>query len=444
MVKKNDRKYIICIIIIYGIYDFSILLSPLIGLKIQIILGFFNLILLFFCVSKCMHLEILHVFLFLLVISINSSYTSIIGIPYSSFPLTWFLIANIIVIILCHRRITKTSALIAAISFIIFFLISSAVCQCANTASAIKQMINILLFLLIFSCIQKVKSKCDIRVGNCLELLYVGSVTTFSLLIIVQKYLNENMGIEVGTIGKFFMRISYASNFCDYSFATLYVASGFCLLFARICYKKELIQTVKALILMAVYMHAMLAINARTGLAALIFTVFLMLNSLVIREKRLIILIIEAVSVLLIFLLLQIMSFNRAGMFNGSGRIEGYIVGLRCLSEHFLLGSGFGGANYGELTGYALPHNFIIQYLAQFGITGTVIILIGIVPTIKNILFNHTNIIRWTLLTLISGAMFIPDIINSHYLCAILIIAICWKDSFEIDKHRGLTVIMEA
>ena len=108
-------------------------------------------------------------------------------------------------------------------------------------------------------------------------------------------------------------------------------------------------------------------------------------------------------------------------MLNSSGRIDGYIEGLKCFMEHFWIGNGFGIQNY-ELT---IPHNLIVQYLAQFGVIGFSIILLGIYPVLKKVLFNKESIIRWTVMTVIIGAMFIPDIVSSHYLTVVIVLAFC-------------------
>ncbi len=435
----------------YGIYDFSVLLSGMIGQKVHIVLGFISLAVFFILAVKGMHMKMLNALLFLLAVSINSSYTSIGSIPYSRLPLTWFFVASVGLIFLCYIKVRKNLAFFSAIFFCSFFVVSLLVTPPLEFANALNQMVNILVFLLLLSCVGKLKDIYNARINSSMMLLYLGSVFVFSLMIIVQKYLYESKGISVGHIGRFAKRISYAATFYDFSFATLYVASGFCLLLAGICYKKRLLSWKTSLIFMVIYLYAILLINARTGMVALVIGTFLMFNSLVIRQKRLKILLIEICAVPIVLVLLVMMSTRRADMFGGSGRLGGYILGLQCFARHFLFGSGFGSRNYVELMHTTIPHNFFIQYLAQFGMIGFLIIFMGFFPVVKKNLLDRNSVGKWALVTIIVGAMFIPDIINSHFLSVILLVAVCetYKVSqspFKVSggKHKSKKIVCKS
>lgn len=418
---KNEKRCMAGIVVLYGMYDFSVLMSDLFGIMIQILLGFVCFILLCFITTKCMHMKTQNIFIFLLIVSVNSSYYSMVGVPYNRLPLTWFLLASVVIIVLCHLKIQKNLALIATVLLIIFFSFSMIYLCSPNVVGAVNQAINLILFLLVFSSVKQLKRMCDVRMGHCMQMLYLGSVFMFSLMVLLQKYLCESRGINIGNIGKFAMRTSYAATFSDFSFATLYVASGCCMLFAGICYKKRLLSWKNSLVFMGVYIYAILVINARTGLVALVLALFFMFAYLIIRRKRVRILLVGICMVPVVLLLLLVMSSKRGGMLNSSGRIDGYIEGLKCFMEHFWIGNGFGIQNY-ELT---IPHNLIVQYLAQFGVIGFSIILLGIYPVLKKVLFNKESIIRWTVMTVIIGAMFIPDIVSSHYLTVVIVLAFC-------------------
>ncbi|MDE7327298.1 MAG: O-antigen ligase family protein [Lachnospiraceae bacterium] len=418
---KKEKRCIAGIVVLYGMYDFSVLLVDLFGIMVQVMMGFICFVLLCFITTKCMNMKVQNIFIFLLIASINSSYYSMIGVPYNRLPLTWFLLASVMIIFLCHLKIQRNLALLAAVLLLVFFAFSIVYLRNQNLAGAVNQGINLFVFLLMLSCAKQLRRVCDVRTGSCAQIIYLGSVFMFSLMVVLQKYLCENRGLDIGHIGKYAMRTSYAATFYDFSFATLYVASGFCMLFAGICYKIRLLSWNNSLILMGVYIYAVLIINARTGLVALVLAVFLMFVYLIIKRKRAQILVVGICTVPVVLLLLLFMSSRREGMFSSSGRIDGYIAGLKCFMEHFWIGNGFGIQNYG----LTIPHNLIVQYLAQFGIIGFSIILIGMYPVLKKILLDKESIIRWTVMTVVIGSMFIPDIVSSHYLTVVIVLAFC-------------------
>ena len=117
---------------------------------------------------------------------------------------------------------------------------------------------------------------------------------------------------------------------------------------------------------------------------------------------------------------------NRTGqsLFDGSGRIEGYISGIKVFLDHMMMGLGPGTSNYKNQVGRAIPHNMIIQFLAQFGIIGSFILFLGFIPTVRRIIMNN-NIPKWAFITIIIGSMFIPDIISSHYFTVVTLLSLC-------------------
>ena len=85
-----------------------------------------------------------------------------------------------------------------------------------------------------------------------------------------------------------------------------------------------------------------------------------------------------------------------------------------------------------ELMHTTIPHNFFIQYLAQFGMIGFLIIFMGFFPVVKKNLLDRNSVGKWALVTIIVGAMFIPDIINSHFLSVILLVAVC--ETYKVSQ----------
>ena len=120
------------------------------------------------------------------------------------------------------------------------------------------------------------------------------------------------------------------------------------------------------------------------------------------------------------------MASNRMSqsLLESSNRIQGYLNGLNVFKSNLIMGLGFGTQNFKNATGQAIPHNLIIQFLAQFGLFGFGILLITFIPITRKIISNN-NCFKWAFLTVIIGAMLIPDIISSHFLSVVTVCALC-------------------
>lgn len=310
----------------------------------------------------------------------------------------------------------------------------SIVCRSDNyKTNAFNQYLNIIIFLLFLASTYKLTKIIYQNLPKYLEILYLNSVLSFSIMIIVQKVFYEYFSLEVGNIGKYYMRISYSATFSDHSFSSLYIATGICTIFANLCYKKQILPKLATIVYMVIYLYAILAVNARTGPVTLILCVFTMLNYLIINYKKNRLLLIEVCLLPIALSILIIMTQNRAGgFFNASGRGISYMTGFLTFLDHIIFGSGLGIANYVAETQTVIPHNFFVQYLAQLGLVGFAIILYGINQPIQKMIKRKGSPAKWTILTMIIGAMLIPDIISSHYLYPLIIIA-----SSDNDSHHN-------
>lgn len=93
---------------------------------------------------------------------------------------------------------------------------------------------------------------------------------------------------------------------------------------------------------------------------------------------------------------------------------------INVFRESPLLGKGFGVNNYSSMIGM-IPHNLFFQFLAQGGLIYIIpMLLFVIISTVYA--FKKGKKILIPFLTILVGAMFIPDIFNSRFLGAVLLL----------------------
>ena len=217
-------------------------------------------------------------------------------------------------------------------------------------------------------------------------------------------------------------RTAYGGLMGDYSFATLYLACGFMLLFLLWLRYKRI--TFFIFILIGLPLTAgMLIVSSRTGLAALL--IVLALYFLFTRKKftfrTSILVVLGIVAVVVVLTKMQSLRGTQS-LLDSSGRIEGYIDALEVFLNHPVFGVGLGLTNLFNSTGLGVPHNFFIQYLCQTGFVGTVLICLPFIVYIGNEL-TSSKCIKWVFILIFIGAMLIPDITSSRFLFAIIVIS---------------------
>ncbi|HFM7253030.1 TPA: hypothetical protein ACG92L_002418, partial [Enterococcus faecium] len=77
---------------------------------------------------------------------------------------------------------------------------------------------------------------------------------------------------------------------------------------------------------------------------------------------------------------------------------------------------------------------FFIQYLLQTGIIGTLIILSGFFKFTYEEL-KKSGCYKWLFLMIVVGAMFIPDIVSSRFLYAIVVLCMISASERTIKKE---------
>lgn len=382
-------------------------------------------------------------FLFWTIIMVSSvpmSFYSIIGVEYSRFPPTWFNLAIIALFYLSMKQgIRVSGSLVSLALFTIFFLVSELFSNGIGFFDAFKQYFNIALVLMTIVAADSLKRNFDAEEIWIVDTCYLCGVCSFAIIIILQYLQYHYLNISRGYFEVWVNRQSYAGTFSDFSFASTYLATGcLCVLLSLFDKKDNLI---KLLSIECVLLIALLLVNARTGIMALIVAAGLYIAKELVQLKKYA-LPFTFLSVPLIVFIVEKTVTNRGGQsfLDGSGRGETYIEGLKTFFSKPFLGVGFGVSNYAEYTHATIPHNMIIQFLAQFGFVGSLILFLGIAQLIKVFLLSGDDRAKWMLMLSVVAGMLIPDIASSHYFSTLAFMAIIGKKSsafeYQISHYK--------
>lgn len=374
----------------------------------------------------------------IMISNIPMSFRSIIGVDYSRFPLTWFSLAIIVLFCTSIRRGIRISLpLLSLVLFTAFFLISELFSNGFGFFDAFKQYFNIVLLLMTLVSADSLKCYFNTEDLQIIDLCYLCGVFSFAVVIIVQYIQYYYLNIVSGYIGIWANRQSYAGTFSDFSFASVYLATGCLYVFISVAEKRN--SFIKFVVMESVLLVALLLVNARTGVMAFVVTIGLYIIKELIRLKRSAVLLLF-LSIPFIIFVVEKMVNNRGGQsfLDGSGRGETYIEGLNSFFIRPLLGIGFGVSNYSEYTQTTIPHNMIVQFLAQFGLIGSSILAAGFIPLIKLFFVHGNTAIKWMLVLGFVASMLIPDIASSHYFSALAFISVIGEKNIEVVNKSGL------
>jgi len=363
--------------------------------------------------------------LFILLIAlVPSSFVSVFGVKYALIPISMFsLVAYYLLFRIIGTMKIGKWYLLSLLIFIFFALIS--IFSFEYKASAVMQVLNIFTLLLAFiigSYFYKKESSTDfLRVTKN---IYVQTTLIFAISVLIQRAFITNSGNVIGKYGEYALgRISYAGIMGDFSFASLFIATGWiALIFTN--YKNKIRHVTGLIVGSAVFSYALVSVNARTGLLALASAIIVGLIYAVINKKKLAI--IAGILAIIVIFSVGIAIINNRGLqpiTDGSSRNAAYVIGLSAFKSHPFLGVGFGQDNLSQyLLGLPLPHNFFIQYLMNGGIIGLIIILLPFILYLKLPLYKDIGIFLM-LVAVFAGSMFIPDIFSSRFLFVIIVMS---------------------
>lgn len=359
-----------------------------------------------------------HIILYCMILSIPGSFLSIIGTSTSDFPLSWFLTFTLILFIYSIKKIKKIYLYV-----IIFFLV---VCilnfsKCASITGMLKQMLMIMIFMFSFIIGYFLSSSEKNRkmIYKLTEKLYLISVGTYTLQIVSQYALNNFFNVRVGNISYMGIgRVSYAGLFSDYSFSSLYIATGMIILLIWMCKKQiSFIYFFISIIYLGV---GILIVNSRTGLYSflIIAALYLMFN---LKTNIKFVIFIGIIGILILPGIMKIVFNNRGGqaLLDSSNRLELINQSIPIIFDHIFFGIGLG---LDTLINYvdSVPHNLFVQYFLQFGLIGFMPILYFLGNLVVK--FKNSKNSTWIMFTVLLGSMFIPDIVSSRFLNVIIIL----------------------
>ena len=346
------------------------------------------------------------------------SFISIIGTSTVEFPIAWFHFAVITLAILSLKNVDVSPQYHFYIGLFALFGFFNCISQ-RDIADAFKQFLIIILFFFTFYVSEAVRNKKQYLYPALLE-SYTGSTIIISLQVIIQKYMATSYGIMLGHLDNYAERTAWGGLMGDYSFTTLYIATGIMLVILYYLeYKKINLYTF--LILSGILAYGQISVSSRTGWVALGAGFLLYLFD---RKKRIkigrLFLLITAFIIAIPYFFDMLLS-NRADITSSSGREENYIAALDYFLDNFLVGVGLGLNNLYQQTREGVPHNFFIQYLVQVGIIGTLIITLPFIHFWKQNVRN-TGGVKYLFVIVAIGSMFIPDIVSSRFLYGVLIL----------------------
>lgn len=426
MVTKGLKKYSnkkiefieVAMIIMYNVV---MLFHQIISKPIIIAIGIIWFM--WFILRKRSEWDVLQKLVFLACIYVPTSFVSILGTSYGSFPLTWYhLVMMLSYVVIIFKGFRMGFYFYSPFIMLLLGIIS--LWTNVNITDTLKQLLTIVLFIISFFIGESMDKLTNEKFVVKLKGFYLTSVAAFALLVIIQticfKYLNLVVGYH-NIIGQ--NRIVQAGLMNDYSFATLYIATGAILLVIDYIDNKS-VNTWGFIIYELFFIISMLLVNSRTGLFAMIIVMGIYLFVKMIQGKVKSIFIITGV-VLVIPYIIQYVTASRGGqqIFEGSGRANLINIAIEVFTNNPLFGIGLGVDNWRSLTGVVLPHNMIAQYLAQLGIIGSFLFYSNFIVLVNKYL-KYKSEFFWVLLTVLIGAMAIPDIVSSRYLSVLVMITI--------------------
>lgn len=259
---------------------------------------------------------------------------------------------------------------------------------------------------------------------NQLERKFILVSLIAGVTIFLQYYFNKYLGIvTLGTqsrMGEF--RQGFSGLFYDYSIMSIYMVGTAGLLIFKLFNKKIVFNKILhiALILLFVYLSALT--SARSGLAGLFLSLVIFLLW---KRNFKILLFGSIVGIPSLYYVLEYISESRGTTIdNDSGRFNNLANSLDYVYENPFFGSG--GLGYHDLTNNMLPHNFILDFLTDFGIILFVFYVFLIFFIIKNGFKYHSEL-GFLFILYLFGAMFHASFINTHYIVFPIFIILALK-----------------
>lgn len=346
------------------------------------------------------------IWIVLTTLSIPTSFINIFGSSYSNLPLSWYNISFLLYFItrLMQRRNFFSFNFKLSILLYVWLLIGIFVSY--DKSAAIKDFLNFLPFLLYYSetgLYKQTKQSPKMQLHE----VYIISTLSSAITLIIQVLIF----LLFGKIFIYPNRLAFAALFSDFSFLSLFLASGAAV---AIFEKKYHFLAVPLLITSAIS-------SAKTGIIAFILAliIFLITNASIKTFLK------GFLVVPVLFLALTTLTLVRQENFlESSERIESIKKSIIIILKNPLFGVGLGTESFKAAFDTRIPHNIIIQQLVQIGLPGTLLFVLILMDCLVLSLKQRKDRpgIVFTFLTILMGSMFIPDIVNSRFLPIVILL----------------------
>jgi hypothetical protein len=372
----------------------------------------------------------------LLIYSIPVSFQSVTGGSYGDLPLSWFNVFTLLLVILAswemlHRATLRVGLLtLSSLAFTLSTL--PGLLASRDFSMGLRQYVHIVAFALAIVAVENLRHK---FVEAHIQLLvrdYFAAACLTAGGLILQVLLAEGLGRVYGRYVVFGgTRNAAGFIFSDFSFLALYLASGAAVAFGLLLEEKR--KWLK-LLLLGLLLGASVLTTARTGFVAFVLAMALMLLPQFLRFKLWsgIITVIMLVALTLVGGYYMVL-LRPEGLFAGSGRLANYSIAFENAASSPLYGIGLGVSTY-LLTYHAeIPHNLLIQFLAQTGVIGFMGLLILLV-LLTFVALRAGRLPRYIFATVLMGSMFIPDLINSRFFLVSSVLAVL---SYAVQRQQA-------
>ena len=363
----------------------------------------------------------------MLILSVPLSFVSISGKSYSHSIVSWYniffvILASVVII----RNLMEGSFKLSKLSFMSLQLITIGlitIFNSINAKDAVKQYINLIIPFILIIIGNNMQGSYSEENNKKILFDYIWSTNITGLGTLLQYLAKKLIDIKLGNyafLGGY--RHSFGFLFADYSFLSLYLVTGATLLLYLVD-KGKINKKIGAINIIFLVITSVIT-SARTGIFAFIVVVGILsipkfFHYLIYNFPRILILTLAVVVLAgTSFMLVGNIRGNRSLSDSGRGKLNQRAFEM--FLENPILGVGFGTNNYSKLVGM-IPHNLIFQYLAQGGLVFFVPLLI-ILYMILSSSRRRDPIIFGAILCILIGALFIPNIFNSRYMGAILLI----------------------
>lgn len=415
--ERIDKKIRTVNLWVLLLYNTAMIFYTIVPKPIVIILSIMFYVYFFWSTKRIYGIKL--ALIFCVIASLPTSFTSVMATSYGELPINWFSI--FVILTMCYiLTVEKVNAYYIILLFLYVAFFIASLFRAHDMGESISQGLTIMLLLFSFPIGYNLAKKPSKDIFETMQQTYLFSVLAFSLQIVIQMLVLLFVRQVIGTYATMASRVAYAGLFGDYSFASLYIATGILLLFI-LFFEQKTIGLLRFIVLEGIMLIALILTTARTGLYTVVVLLAIYICTRLKQFNW------KVASVLLgicfavpVFAEKFLELRGNGNLFDDSGRMETYNKALIVFLDNFLMGIGFGIGNWKAETGFGIPHNFLIQYLGQFGIIGFTILLLFFRKFLGKY-YKFAKQMKWLMILVLAGGMFIPDIASSRFFTVIII-----------------------